>query len=127
MSSPLSFGYGGSLSGTTVGTFDPANGQVTLNDLRFDQSGMAVIKFTVTSIPAGYQFEVDEFVEVISSEYATVTEDTTKEMKIKVDQDFSTYGTTEFGAAVVNSMMTSKNAYIRAKNMVLSQGNIYYL
>ena len=125
MSSPSTFGYTGSLAGTTVGSFDPATGQAVLNDLRFDQSGMAVIKFTVTSNPAGYSFEVDEFVEIISAEFATVTEDTTKQMTIKVDKDFATYGKTEFGAAVVNSMLTSKYPYIRAKNMVLSEGKYY--
>lgn len=122
MSAPTSFGYGGALAGTTVGTFDPATGQVSLSDLRFDQPGMAVIKFTVESNPAGYSFEVEEFVEVIPSEYNDVVEDTSKEMKIKVNEDFSTYGTQSFGASVVNEFLTSKSSYIRAKDMVLSEG-----
>ncbi|XP_052060298.1 fibrocystin-L-like isoform X3 [Mytilus californianus] len=124
MSSPTSFGYGGALAGTTIGSFDAATGQVSLSDLRFDQPGMAVIKFTVESKPPGYSFEVEEFIEVIPSEYNDVVEDTTKEMKLKVNQDFSTFGTQSFGASVVNEFLTSKSSYIRAKDMVLSEGSV---
>lgn len=124
MSSPSSFNYDGVLAGTTTGTFDPATGEVTLNDIRFDKTGFAVIKFLVESNPPGYSFELQEFVEVIAPEYSTITEDTTSEMTLKVDLDYDTYGKADFGAAVVNSFLQSE--YTRKKDMKMRAGMVKF-
>ncbi|XP_062604921.1 uncharacterized protein LOC134266719 isoform X1 [Saccostrea cucullata] len=115
--------YTGSLSGTFTKAFNPVTGLVTLNDLQLDTVGMAFIKFTVYSVPAQYSHEITHDLYLYPSEAQTVTIDTTHTVKIKFDRDFATYGTTEFGAVIVNHFQ-SRYPYMKMSNLQVSQGSV---
>ncbi|XP_061189118.1 fibrocystin-L-like [Saccostrea echinata] len=115
--------YTGSLSGTFTKAFDPVSGLVTLSDLQLDTVGMAFIRFTVYSVPAQYSHEVTHDLYLYPSEAQTVTIDTTHTVKIKFDRDFATFGTTEFGAVIVNHFQ-SRYPYMKMSNLQVSQGSV---
>lgn len=113
--------YTGSMTSTATKAFDPVTGLVTVNDLQMDTVGMAHVKFTVYSVPTHYSHEVIHELSLYPAEAQSVTIDTTSAIKVKFDLDYATYGTTQFGAVVVNYFQ-SRFKYMKMSSLEVSQG-----
>lgn len=113
--------YSGSLTSTVTKAFNPVSGLVTLNDLQLDTVGMAHVKFIVYSVPAHYSHEVIHELALYPTEAQTVTVTTTSTINVKFDLSFATYGTTQFGAVVMNHFQ-SRYRYMKMSNLQVSEG-----
>lgn len=109
------------MTSTATKAFDPVTGLVTVNDLQMDTVGMAHVKFTVYSVPTHYSHEVIHELSLYPTEAQSVTIDTTSAIKVKFDLDYATYGTTQFGAVIVNYFQ-SRFKYMKMSSLEVSQG-----
>lgn len=116
--------YTGSMTSTVTKAFDPVTGLVTVNDLQMDTVGMAHVKFTVYSVPTHYSHEVIHELSLYPTEAQSVTIDTTSAIKVKFNLDYATYGTTQFGAVIVNYFQ-SKFKYMKMSSLQVSQGRTW--
>ncbi|KAK3107254.1 hypothetical protein FSP39_010348 [Pinctada imbricata] len=115
--------YTGSFTGTTVVVFSPVTGQVVFSDIAMDTVGMAHLQFHVYSVPSQYSLQVQKEISLFDSGYQTITEDTSQRISMKFDVDYATYGTTQFGAMVVNHFQPLY-PYTRLSDLTVSEGSV---
>ncbi|XP_060067589.1 fibrocystin-L-like [Ylistrum balloti] len=117
-----SYEYTGSLTGTENVTFDLITGLAVFNDLVLDTAGIFLFAIEVVSIPADYNFtlEQEEAVDWLAMK-SNVTRNS--EMSVRYNLDYSVYGTTAFAKATCNNMM-AMNSEISLSNCTASQGSV---
>lgn len=118
--------YNGSLVGITTTTFDSNTAQASFYSLNLTSVGVYVVKFTVVSNPADYNFTYEELIPVKAQSHINLVIEDTQEVVVKFNEDYDTIvGTTnnKYFAAMMGNSLANTYPEIILNTISVTRGN----